>query len=92
MSQPGKTGEIVWTFNRAGDFDFACLIAGHYQAGMVGKIARHSPTDARLNGSIPSHHQLSSRRSTTMKSSLKHSPACRDPPSAAALSAARPPT
>jgi uncharacterized cupredoxin-like copper-binding protein len=35
---PGKTGSIVWTFNRAGDFDFACLIAGHYQAGMVGKI------------------------------------------------------
>jgi len=35
---PGKSGEIVWTFNRAGDFDFACLIAGHYQAGMVGKI------------------------------------------------------
>ena len=35
---PGKTGEIVWTFNRAGDFDFACLIPGHYQAGMVGKI------------------------------------------------------
>lgn len=34
----GKTGEIVWTFNRPGDFDFACLIAGHYQAGMVGKI------------------------------------------------------
>ena len=35
---PGKTGEIVWAFNRRGDFDFACLIAGHYQAGMVGKI------------------------------------------------------
>ncbi|MBN8488580.1 MAG: cupredoxin family protein [Burkholderiales bacterium] len=35
---PGKKGEIVWTFNRAGEFDFACLIAGHYQAGMVGKI------------------------------------------------------
>ena len=35
---PGKTGEIIWTFNRAGDFDFACLIAGHYSAGMVGKI------------------------------------------------------
>jgi uncharacterized cupredoxin-like copper-binding protein len=35
---PGKTGEIVWTFNRPGDFDFACLIAGHYQAGMVGRI------------------------------------------------------
>ena len=35
---PGKTGEIVWTFNRPGDFDFACLIAGHYQAGMAGRI------------------------------------------------------
>ena len=34
----GKSGEIVWHFNKAGDFDFACLIAGHYQAGMVGKI------------------------------------------------------
>jgi uncharacterized cupredoxin-like copper-binding protein len=35
---PGRTGEIVWTFNRAGEFEFACLIAGHYQAGMRGKI------------------------------------------------------
>jgi uncharacterized cupredoxin-like copper-binding protein len=35
---PGKTGEIVWTFNRAGTFEFACLIAGHYGAGMVGTI------------------------------------------------------
>jgi len=35
---PGKTGEIIWKFNRAGSFDFACLIAGHYQAGMIGKI------------------------------------------------------
>jgi uncharacterized cupredoxin-like copper-binding protein len=34
----GKEGTLVWTFNRPGDFDFACLIAGHYQAGMVGKI------------------------------------------------------
>ena len=34
----GKEGSLVWNFNRPGDFDFACLIAGHYQAGMVGKI------------------------------------------------------
>lgn len=34
----GKSGSLVWTFNRAGAFDFACLIAGHYQAGMAGKI------------------------------------------------------
>ena len=35
---PGKTGQIIWTFNKPGNFDFACLIAGHYQAGMLGKI------------------------------------------------------
>ena len=35
----GKTGGFIWTFNRTGEFDFACLIAGHYQAGMVGKIS-----------------------------------------------------
>jgi uncharacterized cupredoxin-like copper-binding protein len=35
---PGKTGEIIWTFNRPGEFEFACLIPGHYQAGMDGKI------------------------------------------------------
>lgn len=35
---PGRRGEIVWRFNRAGQFEFACLIAGHYQAGMVGRI------------------------------------------------------
>jgi uncharacterized cupredoxin-like copper-binding protein len=35
---PGRTGEIVWTFNRPGRFEYACLIGGHYQAGMVGTI------------------------------------------------------
>jgi hypothetical protein len=29
---------LVWTFNRAGEFELACLIAGHYQAGMLGRI------------------------------------------------------
>lgn len=35
---PGQSGEIVWHFNRAGSFEFACLIAGHYEAGMRGTI------------------------------------------------------
>ncbi|WP_341910219.1 cupredoxin family protein [Polaromonas sp. YR568] len=34
----GKKGEIIWNFNKVGDFDFACLLPGHYDAGMVGKI------------------------------------------------------
>ncbi len=40
---PGQRGEIVWAFNRAGNFDFACLIAGHYQAGMTGTIRVSAP-------------------------------------------------
>lgn len=36
--EPGGTGEIIWTFNRIGEFEFACLIPGHFQAGMVGKL------------------------------------------------------
>ena len=39
----GKAGELIWNFNRPGSFDFACLIAGHYQAGMVGKINVAAP-------------------------------------------------
>ena len=35
---PGKTAQIVWHFNRPGEFKFACLIAGHYSAGMVGTL------------------------------------------------------
>ena len=35
---PGQKGDIVWQFNRPGTFQFACLIAGHYQAGMTGTI------------------------------------------------------
>lgn len=35
---PGKAEDLVWSFNRAGSFEFACLIAGHYQAGMTGRF------------------------------------------------------
>lgn len=35
---PGQKGDIVWTFNRVGTFEFACLIPGHFEAGMVGRI------------------------------------------------------
>ena len=35
---PGKTGEIVWQFTKAGKVDFACLQPGHYDAGMRGQV------------------------------------------------------
>ena len=35
---PGQTGSVVWQFTQAGEFHFACLLPGHYEAGMVGRI------------------------------------------------------
>ena len=35
---PGKTGEIIWQFTKAGKIDFACLQPGHYDAGMKGFV------------------------------------------------------
>lgn len=36
--KPGKSGEIVWQFTKAGEFEFACLQPGHFEAGMVGRV------------------------------------------------------
>lgn len=36
---PGKTGEIIWQFTTAGKVDFACLEAGHFDAGMKGAVS-----------------------------------------------------
>jgi len=33
-----ERGELLWRFTKAGQFEFACLISGHYEAGMHGKI------------------------------------------------------
>jgi uncharacterized cupredoxin-like copper-binding protein len=35
---PGQKGQIVWTFSKDGKYSFACLIPGHYEAGMHGKL------------------------------------------------------
>lgn len=36
--QPKKKAEIVWRFSKAGTFEFACLIPGHREAGMIGTV------------------------------------------------------
>ena len=36
--KPGRSGEIVWQFTQPGEFRFACLQPGHYEAGMVGSL------------------------------------------------------
>jgi len=35
---PGEKAEIVWTFNKSGTFEFACLLPGHYEGGMYGSL------------------------------------------------------
>ena len=35
---PKKTSELVWKFTKAGEFEYACLIPGHREAGMIGTI------------------------------------------------------
>lgn len=35
---PGQQGEIVWQFTKAGTVNFACLMPGHYEAGMKGAV------------------------------------------------------
>lgn len=35
---PGQSEHLIWKFSKAGTFEFACLIPGHYEAGMHGVI------------------------------------------------------
>jgi len=35
---PGRTGEIAWQFTKTGEFYYGCLIPGHFEAGMTGKV------------------------------------------------------
>ena len=35
---PGNTERLVWQFTQPGEFYYGCLIPGHFEAGMVGKV------------------------------------------------------
>lgn len=35
---PGKSTDILWRFSKPGTYEFACLIPGHYEAGMHGTV------------------------------------------------------
>src|ERR1700730_9792610 len=50
---PQTSSDIIWKFTKNGTFEFACLIPGHYQAGMRGsarprgdRIIRVTPQDS----------------------------------------------
>lgn len=36
--QPNSSKEILWRFSKAGTFEFACLLPGHYETGMKGIV------------------------------------------------------
>lgn len=36
--KPNGMSEILWRFTKPGEFEFACLIPGHREAGMHGKV------------------------------------------------------
>jgi uncharacterized cupredoxin-like copper-binding protein len=35
---PFASGELLWKFTKRGEFEYACLIPGHLEAGMRGKV------------------------------------------------------
>ena len=37
--ESGKTRELIWMFSKAGRFQIACHVPGHYQAGMKATVA-----------------------------------------------------
>lgn len=43
---PGQRGGIVWQFDKPGAVDFACLLPGHMEAGMVGTVEVRPPAGA----------------------------------------------
>lgn len=56
---PGQTGELVVTFAQAGALQMACLIPGHYEAGMRGQV---QVSERPANGTKASGHDHSTHK------------------------------
>ncbi len=69
---PGKSGVIVWQFTEPGTFYFGCLVEGHFENGMMGKIrvagqpvsqgASQHPDHAHPDHAMPEQHHGSGMR------------------------------
>lgn len=44
LLEPGKSGEITWTFGEPMRIEFACNVPGHYESGMVGPLTIRGST------------------------------------------------
>lgn len=49
--KPGATERLTWRFTKSGSFEFACLVPGHYEAGMKGTIAVAASNTAEAHSS-----------------------------------------
>ncbi|WP_289079216.1 plastocyanin/azurin family copper-binding protein [uncultured Thalassospira sp.] len=38
LLEPGQSAEVIWTFPKDTELEFACNVPGHYESGMMGKI------------------------------------------------------
>ena len=47
---PGKTGEVIWQFTKAGKVNIGCLQPGHYDAGMKGFVTVGKAAAAQAGG------------------------------------------
>ena len=54
---PGKSGEIIWQFTKAGKVDFACLQPGHYDAGMKGLVNVVASSSIPVKGAGHASHK-----------------------------------
>ena len=36
--EPGKSGDMGWTFTQKGEYYYGCLVPGHFEGGMIGKV------------------------------------------------------
>jgi len=50
--KPGADGQIVWQFTRSGEFSFACLQPGHFEAGMLGRVTVSGDQAAMTDGEV----------------------------------------
>jgi uncharacterized cupredoxin-like copper-binding protein len=44
---PGRSADLVWQFSVAGTFLYACLVPGHWEAGMQGHVTVAAPVKKR---------------------------------------------
>jgi len=44
---PGRTAELIWRFSKTGRFLYACLVPGHWEAGMQGTVTVNAVTRPR---------------------------------------------